>query len=130
VIAAGSGAFVGTIGLDRRDSDRPGHLAPDDLEPELSYVLSLSHWGKGYAAAALTAVLGWAASALSDPRVRVCTQTANAASAALLRRLGFDDTGQRFIEFDAEQSLWVRSLPPGETPPQLSRLPPDLPICA
>jgi RimJ/RimL family protein N-acetyltransferase len=112
VSAAGSGDFVGTIGLERRESDRPGHLAPDGLEPEVSYVITPSQWRKGYATEAVAAVLQWAAQALPDPRVVACTQTANAASAALLKRLGFDDTSQRFIEFDAEQSLWVRSLPP------------------
>ncbi len=115
VSAAESGDFVGMIGLDRRDAGRPGHLAPDGLELELSYVLSPAHWRMGYAAEAVAAVLQWAAQALPDPQVVACTQTANTASAALLRRLRFDDTGQRFLEFDAEQSLWVRSLLPGRS---------------
>ena len=106
-----SGTFVGTIGLDRRDAERPGHVQPEGLELEISYVLTPQQWGNGYAAEALAATLAWAAAALPDNHVAACTQTANVRSTALLRRAGFTEAVQRFIEFDAEQSLWRRPLP-------------------
>jgi RimJ/RimL family protein N-acetyltransferase len=107
---SGSGSFVGTIGLDRRDRDRPGHRLPDGLELEVSYVIDPAHWGRGYATEAVSAVLAWAAGVLPDREVVACTQTANVASTALLERLGFSRAGPDFVEFDAEQSLWARSL--------------------
>ena len=110
VAALASGAFLGTVGLDRRDPDRPGHLTPEGLELEVSYVVDPNHWGQGYATEAVGAVLGWASAVLPDQYVVACTQVANSASANLLQRLDFDRVGPSFVEFDAEQSLWSRSL--------------------
>lgn len=107
--------FLGTIGLDRRDLERPGHLESDGLELEISYVFGPAHWGHGYATEAVRAVLGWAAATLPDLHVVACTQVANTASIALLQRIGFHEH-QRFVEFDAEQSLWRRSLTSQENP--------------
>lgn len=56
-----SGAFIGTVGLDRRDADRPGHLRPAGLDLEISYILDPTQWGFGYASEAVLAVLAWAA---------------------------------------------------------------------
>ncbi len=104
-----SGAFLGTVTLDRRDPDRPGHLRPEGLELEISYVLDPAHWGQGFATEAVVAALAWAATLLSDRHVVACTQTANSPSVALLERLGFTEI-DRFVEFDAAQGLWRRSL--------------------
>ncbi len=110
-----SGAFVGTVGLDRRDSERPGHVHPDGLDLEISYALEPTHWGLGYAGEAVKAVLAWAARTLPDEFVVACTQTANHASTSLLQRLGFTER-ERFTEFAAEQSLWSRPLTAKENP--------------
>ncbi len=118
VIAAASGDFVGTIGFDRRDADRPGHLAPGDLEPELSYVLSPPGSGaRATPSRRSGAALTWAAESPSRTIGSGLHADGQHSLAALLRRLGFDDTDQTVLEFDADQSLWVRSLPPVETPP-------------
>lgn len=106
---AGSGAFVGTVELDRRDADRPGRLGGAGPALEVSYVLEPAQWGHGYATEAVAAVLDWAPGVLPDTQVVACTQTANTASVALLARLGFIEI-DRFVEFDAEQGLWLRPL--------------------
>lgn len=121
VTRADTGDFVGTVGLNRRDADRPGHIQPAGLELEISYVLTPRQWGHGYATESVEAVLTWAATALpGDVVVVACTQAANTASVALLRRLGFTE-GERFVEFEAQQCLWQRrpaDLPDGTGAPR------------
>jgi RimJ/RimL family protein N-acetyltransferase len=51
--------FLGTVGFDRRDAERPGHLVPTANELELSYAFLPRHWGKGYATEAATLALDW-----------------------------------------------------------------------
>jgi RimJ/RimL family protein N-acetyltransferase len=106
-----SGAFVGTVEIDRRDSSRPGHVSPSGGELEVSYVLLPDYWGKGYAQEAVRMVLAWAATVLPDAQVIAVTQTANNRSIALLKRLGFSEV-ERFKEFGEDQSLSVVDLTP------------------
>jgi RimJ/RimL family protein N-acetyltransferase len=100
------GAFVGWVGLGRRDPDRPGRDAAGGADLELSYVTPVSAWGHGYATEAATAVLAWADAALGEPVV-LCTQSSNTRSLALAERLGFTEVA-RFEEFGAEQWFGVR----------------------
>ena len=100
------GAFVGWVGLGRRDPARPGRAEADGADLELSYVTPVSAWGHGYATEAATAVLAWADEVLGEPVV-LCTQGANARSLALAERLGFTEVA-RFEEFGAEQWFGVR----------------------
>ena len=102
-----AGTMIGVVTLDRRDGDRPGHLAPEGGEAELGYVFLPSAWGRGYAAEACAAVLAWSDDALPGEPVVLCTQTANAASMRLAARLGFAEV-ERFEEFGAEQWFGVR----------------------
>ena len=97
------GELVGWVGLGRRDPSRPGAAHPD---LELSWVTPVAAWGHGYATEAATAVLAWADTVLGEPVV-VCTQSANARSLALARRLGFTEL-ERFDEFGAQQWFGVR----------------------
>ncbi|WP_035867790.1 GNAT family N-acetyltransferase [Kitasatospora cheerisanensis] len=101
------GAMIGMVTLDRRASDRPGHLHPEAQEPELSYLFTPSAWGRGYATEACAAALGWAAGALPGEPVVLCTQVANDAALRLAGRLGFTEV-DRFQEFGAEQWFGVR----------------------
>jgi RimJ/RimL family protein N-acetyltransferase len=101
--------FAGTITLDRRHSELPGHVIPDGDELELSYVFRRDSWGKGWAYRAASALFGVAAAELSDQPVLVATQSANVRSVNLLRRLGFEPVST-FIQFDAEQILATASL--------------------
>jgi RimJ/RimL family protein N-acetyltransferase len=96
--------LLGTLGLDRRSADRPGHVSEDGEELELSYVLRRSAWGAGFAFEAATVALRAAADELSDQPVLVVTQTANKRSLKLAARLGFR-TVSTFEEFGAEQTL-------------------------
>jgi RimJ/RimL family protein N-acetyltransferase len=102
-----AGTMIGVVTLDRRDGDRPGHLAPEGGEAELGYVFLPTAWGRGYAAEACAAVLAWSDEALPGEPVVLCTQTANAASMSLAARLGFAEV-ERFEEFGAEQWFGVR----------------------
>ena len=62
VIADGqTDQFVGTLRLDRRAGDRPGHVTGKGRELELSYVLRRGAWGAGLAFEATAAALRAAA---------------------------------------------------------------------
>ena len=107
-----AGTFVGTVVLDRRDRDRPGHIRPEGFELEVSYTFVPEWWGKGFATEAVDAVLEWAARELNDVDVVLCTQTANVPALNLAQRLGFTEVC-RFTEFGAEQWLGFRRLKRG-----------------
>ncbi|MGW1844553.1 GNAT family N-acetyltransferase [Streptomyces sp. NPDC001966] len=96
--------FIGTLALDRRSADLPGHVTEEGGELELSYLLRHGSWGAGLAFEAATAVLRAAAGELPDQPVLVVTQTANERSLKLATRLGFQRMGT-FEAHDAEQTL-------------------------
>ncbi len=108
------GAMIGTITLDRRDVERPGHVRPDAGEAELSYMFLQQAWGCGYAAEACAAALDWFAGALPSEPVVLCTQTANDRSMRLAAKLGFTEV-ERFEEYGAEQwfGVWSSITPSG-----------------
>jgi len=105
------GAAVGTLTLDRRDAERPGHLRPGAEEAELGYMLRPRAWGRGYGTEACAAALDWFADAFPGEPVVLCTQTANHRSLRLAATLGFTEV-ERFEEFGAEQWFGVRPPPP------------------
>jgi RimJ/RimL family protein N-acetyltransferase len=96
--------FAGTMALERRHSELPGHVIPDGDELELSYVFRRDSWRKGWAYQAASALLRAAAAELPDQPVIAATQSANTRSLNLLRRLGFEPVST-FVQFDAEQTL-------------------------
>jgi RimJ/RimL family protein N-acetyltransferase len=101
--------FIGTLVLDRRSADLPGHVTEEGAELELTYLLKRNSWGAGLAFEAATALLHAAAGELPDQPVLVVTQTANERSLKLARGLGF----QRMDTFEAhgaEQTLAVADL--------------------
>jgi RimJ/RimL family protein N-acetyltransferase len=102
------GAMIGMVALERRDAERPGHVRPDAAQVELSYLLLPRAWGRGYAAEACAAALGWFAGVLPGEPVVLCTQTANARSMRLAAKLGFTEV-ERFEEYGAEQWFGVWS---------------------
>jgi RimJ/RimL family protein N-acetyltransferase len=103
------GALIGTLHVQRRGADRPGHVREGGGEVELGYMFLAEAWGHGYATEACAAALGWIATALPGEPVLLCTQTANAASVRVAEKLGFTEV-ERFEEFGAEQWLgrWTR----------------------
>jgi RimJ/RimL family protein N-acetyltransferase len=106
------GAMIGTITLDRRDVERPGHVRPDAAE--LGYMFLPEAWGGGYAAEACAAALDWFADALPSEPVVLCTQIANDRSMRLAVKLGFTEV-ERFEEYGAEQwfGMWSSVTPSG-----------------
>ncbi|MFD9453390.1 GNAT family N-acetyltransferase [Streptomyces sp. NPDC059985] len=104
-----SDRLIGTLVLDRRSADLPGHVTEEGEELELSYLVRRSGWGAGLAFEAAAAALRAAAAELPDQPVLVVTQTANERSLRLATRLGFRPVGT-FEAYDAEQALCVADL--------------------
>ena len=77
------GKFIGSVTLDRRDPDRPGHVRAAGNEVEVSYTFLPADWGNGYATEAVAAVLQWIEHALPEEPVVLCTQSANDGSMRL-----------------------------------------------
>lgn len=105
--------MIGTVELNRRDTERRSHARPDAGEAELGYLFLPEAWGCGYAAEACAAVLGWFADALPGESVVLCTQTANVRSMRLAAKLGFTEV-QRYEAWGAEQ--WMGVWSPGAPP--------------
>lgn len=101
--------LIGTLMLNRRAAELPGHVTEEGAELELSSVLRRSAWGAGLAFEAATAALRAAADELPDQPVVVVTQTANDRSLKLAARLGFQPVST-FEQFDAEQTLGLAGL--------------------
>ncbi|WP_329571352.1 GNAT family N-acetyltransferase [Kitasatospora sp. NBC_01266] len=102
------GAMIGTIELNRRAAEHRGQVRPDAREAELGYLFLPQAWGRGYAAEACAAALGWFAEAVPGEPVVLTTQTANDRSMRLAAKLGFTEV-RRFEEWGAEQWLGVWS---------------------
>ena len=100
------GTMIGMITFDRRDQGRRGMLLPGGGEAELGYLFLPESWGRGYAAEACSAALGWFAATHPGEPVVLTTQSANAASMRLVAKLGFTEV-ERFEEFGAEQWFGV-----------------------
>ena len=61
--------------------------------PEIGYILHPDHWGKGFATEAMRAVIDFAFANHPVDHLMADVDPRNAASSALLRRLGFSLTG-------------------------------------
>ncbi|MER5772532.1 GNAT family N-acetyltransferase [Streptomyces sp. NPDC001985] len=104
------GAMIGQVTL-TKDT---GYLPRAAGAAELGYLFLPEAWGRGYAAEACAAALGWFDDALPGEPVVLATRTANARSLRLAARLGFTEV-ERFEAYGAEQCYGVRSpaAPPG-----------------
>ena len=111
-----TGTFVGTVNIDRRDPERPGHVRAEGNEIEVSYTFLPLHWGKGYATEAVEAAIAWAETACAGEPIVACTQMANTASVRVATRVGFREQA-RFVEFDAIQWLGVLASARNESQP-------------
>ncbi|GGZ29523.1 N-acetyltransferase [Streptomyces poonensis] len=102
------GAMIGMVTLDRHDAGRPSHVRADAGKTELGYMFLPKAWGRGYAAEACAAALGWFADTSPGEPVVLCTQIANDRAMRLAAKLGFTEV-ERFEEYGAEQWLGVWS---------------------
>jgi RimJ/RimL family protein N-acetyltransferase len=85
VALKGSDEAIGMVGFVKRDGlDRP----------DLGFGFMAAHTGKGYGYEAATALLAWGRETLGLPPLLAITAPDNVASAALLVKLGFRETGR------------------------------------
>jgi RimJ/RimL family protein N-acetyltransferase len=85
IALAETGALIGTVNLH--------HFFPRNRRCELGYALGSPHWGKGYITEALQAALDYGFHELQLNRVEADIDPRNAASAAVLERMGFRKEG-------------------------------------
>ena len=86
------GAFLGAGGLSREQ------WYPDDLE--VGWRLAREYWGHGYATEAATSWLEHGFTNLNLPRIIAVTDTPNARSIAVMRRLGMTFDHEATLEED------------------------------
>lgn len=102
------GSMIGYITFVRRDAEVAGHVRAEGGEADLGYLFLPHAWGRGYAAEACAAALGWFESAFPGEPVVLDTQVANEAAVRLAVRLGFSEV-ERFTAYGAEQWFGVRA---------------------
>lgn len=112
-------ALIGCVGL------TPSRANPG--EAELGYWIGARFWGRGFAREAARALLDWGFSTLGLDRVVASALTDNAASQAVLRALGFAQTGQGVQDFMSRNRampvvLFEMAKPRAEAPPPLPTL--------
>jgi RimJ/RimL family protein N-acetyltransferase len=81
--------FLGICGLHEQD------WYPDDIE--IGWRLAREHWGHGYVTEAAEAWLGHAFGARDPPRVISITESDNARSVAVVRRIGMSFDHQAVV---------------------------------
>jgi RimJ/RimL family protein N-acetyltransferase len=100
-----TGAFFGDVGLaDWRRIYDP----PEDPAPEAGWVLARAAHGRGLAAEAMGAVLGWADATLPARRITAIFAPEHAASLAVARRLGFGNG--RMTRYQGNPTLMLERL--------------------
>ncbi|MDH6118477.1 GNAT family N-acetyltransferase [Kitasatospora sp. GAS204B] len=102
------GAMIGTVELKQPDAEQRSQVSRDAGEAELGYLFLPQAWGRGYAAEACAAVLGWFADARPGEPVVLATQTANDRGMRLAAKLGFTEV-KLFEAWGAEQWMGVWS---------------------
>src|SRR5512146_1628111 len=90
IVEIASGELVGGIGLSVEERH---------MHAELGYWIGVPYWGKGYATEAARALVTWAFGELGLQRVHACHAAANAASGAVLRKLGMTLEGTQRRHF-------------------------------
>jgi ribosomal-protein-alanine N-acetyltransferase len=73
---------------------------------ELGYAIFPDHRGRGYAREAAHALIDWARTTQGIRAFRACVAPDNAASLAIVRRLGFAETGERWDERDGRELVF------------------------
>jgi RimJ/RimL family protein N-acetyltransferase len=94
---AGSPRLVGGIGLDR---DAKGRI-------ELGYWIARPYWGLGFATEAGRAIMAYADASLRLPQLEAGHFLDNPASAHVLRKLGFQPTGEVRARYSVAREAMV-----------------------
>jgi ribosomal-protein-alanine N-acetyltransferase len=81
----GDGKFIGTCSYEKIDME--------NRSGEIGYDLLKTHWGRGFMAEALRAIIDYGFEHLNLNRIEAHTAAINDASRSLLRRLGFLEEG-------------------------------------
>lgn len=89
-----TGAFLGVVGLHRKAADSGIPRAP---LIEVGWRLARPAWGHGYATEAARAAVRFGFTTLDQPWLYAFTAVENAASIAVMRRIGMHDLG---LDFD------------------------------
>ncbi|MFN7039214.1 MAG: GNAT family N-acetyltransferase [Alphaproteobacteria bacterium] len=76
---------------------RAGFSVMDNGEVEVGYGFLREYWGKGYATESLNALLNWAFSNLTVPRIIAFTNSNNIVSIKILKKCGMELYKQEFI---------------------------------
>jgi ribosomal-protein-alanine N-acetyltransferase len=94
----------------RRAVGRIGFHEPPDEEcrVEIGYTVFPADRGQGFATEACRALFGWAHAEHGVARFRASVSPANAASLAVVRKLGFRQTGRQWDERDGEELVFER----------------------
>lgn len=100
----GTRRVIGTIGF---------HGPPDERERlEIGYSVQATYRRQGFAREAVRAMFDWAASEQGIHRFIASVSPANAASLALVRSLGFVQTGEQMDEVDGLELVLEAEWPP------------------
>lgn len=86
-----SGSFIGFVGL-----NEPGYELPFNPCLEIGWRLAKAYWGKGYAPEAAGKALEFAFETLNREEVVSFTTTTNIRSQTVMKKLGFNNSGQDF----------------------------------
>ncbi len=97
MIRKSDNAFIGHIGF---------HGEPEDGIAEAGYEVSAAHRRQGYAEEAVRALFDWARREHGIRRFRASIGPWNEPSLALIRKLGFVQTGTQWDERDGEESVF------------------------
>lgn len=100
IIHSEAGQFIGTCGYFR--------ISPEHFRAEIGYELDPIFWRQGLGTEAVVAILRFAFETINFHRIEAIVDPNNAASAALLRKIGFTEEGllrDRF--YDEEKEAFV-----------------------
>lgn len=102
IVSRESREVVGHVGF---------HSAPDqEGRLEIGYQILAGHWRRGYATEAARALIGWAHESEGISRFLASVAPANAASLAVVDKLGFVHVGSQIDEVDGLELVFELSL--------------------
>ncbi len=107
IIHQETGQFIGSCGY--------FHITPEHFRAEIGYELDPAFWRQGLGTETVVAILEFAFATVNFHRIEAIVDPNNAASAALLRKIGFTEEGllrDRFYDEEKEAFVndWIFSI--------------------